>query len=173
MFKQKLKGFNKKNGNFLQCAFSLVEVAVALAISAVSIVGIIALVPMAAQTQRTSNEMSVCGLISRQLVSEARQADFDTLMSSATTTYRYFDNEGFETSRPRQIYTAELVFTPRVDVPGPGSTRVNLNDFARLRVRIAKNQLGRIATDTAVFTDPNQIIYVTAAYIGRKESVEK
>ena len=145
----------------------------ALAISAVSLIGIAALVPLGVQSQKISNDLSVCSLIVRELVSEARQADFDKLLSSPVTTYRYFDNEGFETARSAQVYTAEMVLTPRVDVAGPSNSRVNLNDFARLRIRVAVNQLGRLGNDAAVFMDQNRIVHTSAAYIGRKESIVK
>ena len=164
----------KKTSNFHSTiAFTIVEVALALAICAVSLIAILALIPLAVQSQRLSSELSTSSLIARKLVSEARQADFDTLLSSPTTSYRYFDDEGFEVPRSQQIYTAELVLKPQADVPGPSSSRVNLNDFAQLRVRIAKNQSGRIGTDSAVFSNPDLIVHTSAAYVGRKESKQK
>ena len=154
-------------------AFSLVELTMALAICTLAIVALVALIPMAVHTHKISNDVSVASLIAREIVAKARQADYDTFVSAPNISYKYFDNEGFETSRSRQVYTAELQITRRVDVPGPNTSRTKLNDFARLRIRVAKNPLGRIANDANVFNDPNLIVHTSATYIGRKESVVK
>lgn len=158
---------------FQQFGFSLVEVALALSISVFSLLAVAALMPHASAGQRAAIDTSVMSLISRTLFTEARQADFDALINSPGTVYRYFDFEGLEVPRNRQVYTAEVNITPVVDVPGPSTGRTNLYNLAQIRIRVARNPLGTNPSDSAVFNVAPQNIRVAVNYIARHESQVK
>ena len=87
--------------------FTLVEVALALGVLAFSLVGLIALIPAGLTNFRASMNASVGSQIFQRVVSDAEQADFDSLTkcdpnyqagSSAFSELplRYFDDEGDE-----------------------------------------------------------------------------
>lgn len=154
-------------------SFSLVEVVIALSLSVFALIAVMALLPNASKTQMQAMDLSVVSQISRKIFTEARQADFDQLIQGNALTYRYFDYEGLEVPRARQVYTAEVRMDPKTDVPGPGTGRTNLFNMARLRVRVTRNPLGSNPTDSALFTPTNPNIRTAANYIARHESQVK
>lgn len=94
--------------------FSLVEVVLALGVVAFAFVAILGLIPAGMTTFRQAINISVCSQIGQKVISDAFQADYDTLLTplgqnqdSQTpflTNYRYFDEEGNEIL-PRSLPT--------------------------------------------------------------------
>ena len=101
-------------------AFSLVEVALALGVFSVALVGILALLPSGMSNFRTAVDISVSAHIAQQVLQDAQQAEFDDLIdrrnlpedplqqgycperfsfrapSVGKPAWRYFDEEGTE-----------------------------------------------------------------------------
>jgi type II secretory pathway pseudopilin PulG len=87
-------------------AFSLVEVVLALGVVAFAFVAILGLIPAGMNSFRQAINISEATSIGQRVISDAFQADYDTLMtapvgtSDSTTAfmalYRYFDEEGNE-----------------------------------------------------------------------------
>lgn len=101
-------------------AFSLVEVALAVGVLAVALVGLISLMPSGLASFRTAMDTSVTAQIAQRVLHDAQQAEFDQLIdrknlpddpqrrgycperfsfrgpSIKSPTWRYFDDEGIE-----------------------------------------------------------------------------
>ena len=84
-------------------------------------------------------DRSISSQIAQRIVNEARQTDFATLTNftdNSTTSYKYFTDEGDETTigAANQIYVARVDIVKQVSVPGASIPNQNM---AQVRVRIA------------------------------------
>jgi len=104
--------------------FSLVEVVLALGVVAFAFVAILGLIPAGMSSFRQAINISVCSQVAQRAISDAFQADFDTLMTNPAVTppgqildstvpfvalYRYFDEEGNEIISPQAVQTGTNV----------------------------------------------------------------
>ncbi len=98
-----------------RAAFSLVEIALVVAVLATAVIPLVALLPTGLKNFRGAMNQSVCAQIAQRVVNDAAQADFDTLVdwqklryakASSAFTFRapnienpglrYFDDQGSE-----------------------------------------------------------------------------
>ena len=113
--------------------FTLVEVVLAIGVVAFAFVGLFALLPSGLSLFRQAMDTSMGSQISQQVVGEAEQADFDTLVSTQNPTggqnnqfytlpLRHFDDQGTELQLPTDgSVPAHTLYTVRTrgSLPGP------------------------------------------------------
>lgn len=131
---------------FQRAAFSLVEVALAIAIVSVAVVGILSLMSTGLGSYRQVMDTTICAQIAQRIINDAQQADFRALTDYANTKgqpagftfrapradegfVRYFDEQGNEVipaseegeltplERNKVIYWVNTRITPRAGVP--------------------------------------------------------
>jgi len=110
-----------------ECAFSLVEICVALGVVSFAFIGIFGLLLQGMNVFGTSINTSIQSQIVQHVIDDAQQTDFDNLVSQGTQ-QRYFDNEGEDlgsSPAPNSIYSVRVTPTPTL-VPGSNSPSVNL-----------------------------------------------
>lgn len=117
---------------FVNRAFSLVEVTIAMGIAAFAVIGVISLVPGGLTTLRASVDASTVSRIMRTVASDARQAnDFAGIVD----TTKYFDDNGLTSTEADSIYSAKLTVLPGAVLPGASSANPN---FKAVSVRVAR-----------------------------------
>lgn len=89
--------------------FSLVEMAVALAILAVALVGLMALIPSGMSQARDAMDATVASQIAQRIIADAEQAEFDALIDRAALPP---DPEGRSYCPERFSFRAPKVGTP-------------------------------------------------------------
>jgi uncharacterized protein (TIGR02598 family) len=117
-------------------AFSLTEVALALAIAAVALVALLGLLPPGMNNFRSALEAQTTGEIFQRVVADAQETDFDTLLASGVENggpgqqfyrlpLRHFDEQGNEVKTanpdsPTAAEAAKILYTVRVRGALPG-----------------------------------------------------
>jgi uncharacterized protein (TIGR02598 family) len=127
-------------------AFSLPEMAMALAILAFAFTGLLGLLPAGLETFRKSMDTSVTSTIAHRLVNEAQQSNFKTYTDPKQATIRHYDAEGQPLdddagqlppeNRIRAIYQANVIVNPTPTLPGSATANANL---AMVTIQIANN----------------------------------
>jgi uncharacterized protein (TIGR02598 family) len=104
-------------------AFSLVEVAMAIAVVAFAFITLYALIPSGLKTFRQSIDNTVGSRIAQRLINEAQQTDFPSLVANTVYPLRQFDDQGNEvTTEPdKAIYTAQMTVVPSTPLPDAGA----------------------------------------------------
>ena len=121
--------------------FSLVEIVLAIGVVSFAFVSVLGLVPMGMNAFRSSIDTSVGAQIDQQMVNQAQETDFSTLIASGspyltTGTTAYFDVDGRQLPTPTgAIYEARASATGSSSLPG---APVNQN-IATVTVQIANN----------------------------------
>lgn len=120
-------------------AFSLVETALALGIVAFSLTALVALLPGGLTQFREAMNTSIEAQIFQRLVTDAEQAEFDTLFGNADAAShgffalptRFFDDQGSEVTAKE---TGRIVYQARVRVspPGPPVVQHETQEFTSL-----------------------------------------
>ncbi len=135
-------------------AFSLIEVALAIAITGFAVVAIVGVVPIGLESFRKTKNVSVASQISRQIFSQIQTATFAALTNSngqpawrlpaqpnSTTLVRYFDEQGTElpsaTNSVYQVNVRVLISTPFLQVPA--GTPLPNPDLATVTIQVAFN----------------------------------
>ncbi|MEQ1859292.1 MAG: Verru_Chthon cassette protein B [Chthoniobacteraceae bacterium] len=123
-------------------AFSLIEVAMSLAIVTFSLVGILGMVPIGLSGFREAMDTTIGAQIAQRVVTDAEQSDFDTLIASAATSdanffslpVRYFDDQGSEVSLADPQAAAKIIYHARArgSQPGPADTSAGGGGFTSL-----------------------------------------
>lgn len=142
--------------------FTLVEVALALAVVAFAFVSLFALLPHGMTTFHRAMDTSVAAHLVQRIVADAQESDFETLLASSvakggegdqfyTLPLRHFDEQGNETADP-SIYAVRV----RGSLPGPANSaapssanftllpttseqRFHPRDMTFLTIQIARN----------------------------------
>lgn len=144
----------------MQRGFSLVEVALAVAIFAFAFVGIFALLPAGLNQFHQALNTSVASQITQRILSEAQESDFDSLIAGGTgdanetilaknaldpsSTVRWFDEQANElTSASGAIYHALTRVTPASALPKTGTSTLDNPHIATVTVQVANNPSGR------------------------------
>lgn len=125
-------------------AFSLVEVALALAIVSTAFIAIFGLLPVGLNNFKQALDNSIGSQIVQRLVNEAQQTDYSELIkiTAAQPSTRYFDNQGSEvTSYDDSIYTAQVSVTTPTVLPNT-STPPTAN-LATVTILLANNPAHR------------------------------
>ena len=108
--------------------FSLVEVTIAMAIAAVSMVTIMGMLPQGIKTMRDAGDEAIIGRIHQQVLNELQVADFDAL-DTYDEMEIYYDSQGEELSDSKNQGSAEAsrkaggfhhVYTAKIAVPSAG-----------------------------------------------------
>jgi len=116
--------------------FSLVEVAIAIAIISVAFIPILNLVPMGMNNFRNSSDTSIGAQISQQVVNQIQETDFTTLLTAKQPTL-YFDAYGGALpSANGALYNVCVRVSQAPVLPGAQSGNQNL---ATVIVQIANN----------------------------------
>jgi uncharacterized protein (TIGR02598 family) len=129
-----------------RAGFSLVEIALALALLAFAVVPLVALLPAGMTTFRRALDVSICSQIAQRVASDARALDFDLLIDRETLgrmkanehftfrapainapALRYFDDQGVEIVPRREklspeealevVYRVNTRILPRAKLP--------------------------------------------------------
>jgi uncharacterized protein (TIGR02598 family) len=128
--------------------FSLVEVVLAIGIVAFAAAPMFAFLPLGLTTFRQSAETSVGSQIVEQIINDAQQTDFNTLLTSGTS--MYFDDQGNKlSSAVGSVYTAQVTVSPQTDLPN--SLAIVSSNLATVSVRLATNP------GQAPLTGPNAV----------------
>lgn len=104
----------------LSAGFSLVEVTIAVAISALGFITLLGLLPQGLSMARNSAEMSVGSKIMQKLSGEMQFMDWDRITWSGYGPLRYFTNEGRELTKAdtsAEELAASLAYVASVYVP--------------------------------------------------------
>jgi len=156
--------------------FSLVEVTIALGVTAFALVALFGMLPTGLNLFRSSMDVSVKSQIAQQLVSEAMQTDFETILTQEDG-FRYFNDEGIEVPESTSIYTAKVSFDKELsgmqELRG-GFAVPKVPDLVRFQVQIIRNPGHR----TDLFPDapnatPTPGLDTFTAFIPRNESKPK
>ncbi len=117
----------------------------ALGIIAFALIPLFSLVPMGLNTFRSSMDRSVSARITQQIISKARQTEFENL--TALKSLRYFTDEGDETTATSstKIYIAQTNVEMQVVIPG--SELFSNPSIAKVRVKVIHSPAG----DESVF----------------------
>ncbi|MFN6094898.1 MAG: Verru_Chthon cassette protein B, partial [Verrucomicrobiota bacterium] len=104
---------------------------VAVGIVSFGIIAMVSMMPSGLSTFRNSMDRSISSQIAQRIVNEARQTDFATLTNftdNSTTSYKYFTDEGDETTigAANQIYVARVDIVKQVSVPGASIPNQNM-----------------------------------------------
>lgn len=119
------------------CAFSLVEVTLALGIVAFAFTAIMGVLPVGLNLFRGATDTSVTNRIVQKVSADLQQADFDAIALSEDQTL-FFDEQGTEIKSARDaIYWAKVSIFPSVELPGDSGT--GNSDIARVVVQVAHN----------------------------------
>lgn len=123
-------------------AFSLVEVAMSLAIVTFSLVGILGLVPIGLSGFREAMDTTIGAQIAQRLVTDAEQSDFDAFIENAekcdenffTLPVRYFDEQGSEVSLGDPQAAVKIIYHARLrgSQPGPADSSASGSNFTSL-----------------------------------------
>jgi uncharacterized protein (TIGR02598 family) len=123
-------------------AFSLVEVAVALAVVTFALVGILGLIPIGLGNFREAMDTTVGAQLAQRVITDAEQTDFDLLIASAESNdasffalpVRYFDEQGTEVLPSEPHAAAKVIYHVRVrgSQPGPADPSAMGGSFTSL-----------------------------------------
>jgi uncharacterized protein (TIGR02598 family) len=123
--------------------FSLVEIALAVAIAAVGLVAILGLIPQGLEMSRRTANLAAESRILQQITGEIQAEDWSKqtmLFPVGSPPNRYYDDQGtpiLSNDKMRLAYVAR-VEVPTPDVKMPGSADANPHQFLRrLVVKIA------------------------------------
>ena len=130
--------------------FSLVEVVLALGIISIAMVPLVGMLPIGLTTFRGSSDRTISVQIAQRIMNESRQAGFTNLTAMTTPQFRYFTDEGDETTAasPTKIYVTRTDVIIQVSVPGAVSAFSNAS-LAQVRVRVAASPTGDVSATTA------------------------
>ena len=128
--------------------FSLVEIALALAIVAIALVALVGLLPTGLNNFRDATDAQTAGEIFQRVVADAQETDFDTLLAAKVETggangqfyrlaLRHFDSQGAEVrvtnpDSPSDTEAKDIIYTVRVrgSMPGDPNPRSHSASFA-------------------------------------------
>lgn len=123
-------------------AFSLVEVAMSLAIVTFALVGILGLVPVGLHGLRDAIDTTVCAQLAQRAITDAEQTDFDLLIAHAETSdasffalpVRYFDEQGGEVLASDPQAEMKIIYHLRIrgSKPGPADSSAANAGFTSL-----------------------------------------
>jgi uncharacterized protein (TIGR02598 family) len=134
------------------CAFTLVEVALALGLCAFALTAIVALLPVSLDSARNAQETTRVAKAFETVASELTQSPFDAVGAMTTRDY-YFDYEGLSADAGGAPYNAnspETHFTVTATVaPSPVAGQ---SSESLLRVRLAARTRGGFEAGTATLT---------------------
>ena len=107
-------------------AFSLVEVTIAMGITAVAMVSIMGLLPGGMQTMQRANDKAIEARIHQQILGELQLTPWEAVSGRGASpvdafdkTVRYYDDQGIELLE-RQKGEREHVYTARINLPKKG-----------------------------------------------------
>lgn len=105
--------------------FSLVEVTLAIGITAVALVSLMGMLPKGMQTLQRANDLAVMGRIHQQILGELQMTPWESTMGGGSPiesfdqAVRYYDDQGIElASSDRGGFSH--VYTARVSIPREG-----------------------------------------------------
>ncbi|GAT32644.1 Verru_Chthon cassette protein B [Terrimicrobium sacchariphilum] len=116
-------------------AFSLIEVAISLAIIGMALVAIIGLMPVAMRTTRESMDRTLCAQILETTIMSIGENSWKPSFSLPATTYHYDDQGMLMTNAASWKYRVSIETNPIV-LPQRGSPSQPLNASDGLSVRI-------------------------------------
>jgi uncharacterized protein (TIGR02598 family) len=155
--------------------FSLVEVALAVAIIAVAYTGILALLPNGLNIFRQAMDATVSSQIIQRVLNEAKETDFNALIAGSTGTtnetilainsldpskgtVRWFDDQANELSSPNDaIYHVITRIMPATALPKTGTATSDNANLATVTVQVANNPVNRpLAFESGGASDQNK-----------------
>jgi uncharacterized protein (TIGR02598 family) len=128
--------------------FSLVEIALALAIVAIALIALVGLLPTGLNNFRDATDAQIAGEIFQRVVADAQETDFDTLIAAKVESggdngqfyrlpLRHFDSQGGEVKvanpdSPSSTEAEGIIYTARVrgSLPGDPNPRKHTANFA-------------------------------------------
>lgn len=109
--------------------FSLVEVTIAMAIAAVSLITLIGLLPQGMGTMRDAGDRAIEGRIHQQILNELQMTDFDSLETYDGMEV-FYDNQGEELGDSEgggdsgAKGSFEHIYTAKISIPSPSGGKV-------------------------------------------------
>jgi uncharacterized protein (TIGR02598 family) len=129
-------------------AFSLVEIAIAIAVLAVAFVALIGLVPLGLTNFRDAMDTVIGSQIAQRVITDAEQTDFDLLLAEADKSsgeffnlpVRFFDDQAREVFPAKPGAEAAAIYRALVrgSRPGPRDVSTVDGDFTSLPAELGK-----------------------------------
>lgn len=129
--------------------FSLVEIALSLAVISIGFVAILGLLPTSLDVFRSSMNLSISTQIAQRLLNDAQQTEFSVLTGGTTPLayhelpMRYFDEEGNELPEEKaneSIFEARTVVESNPKFPDArGENNIVMDELASVVVQVATN----------------------------------
>lgn len=139
-----------------RAACTLVEVTLAVGITALGLVSLLTLIPSGLERFQGAMNTSIASQIFQRLANDARQADFNSFIEGHTSPFvkpfRYFDDQGSElpsSSKAGAVYQARMLVMPSTSLP---SAMAN-PDMATVVVQIV-SLAGNIPAESFLGIDP-------------------
>ncbi len=115
---------NQRSDILKSRGFSLVEVTIAMAIAAVSIVTILGMIPQGMQTMRDAGDQAIMGRIHQGILSEIQLTPFGKgtgteLIDSFNGQQRFYDDQG-ERLMPNERASLRHIYSARIHIPQTG-----------------------------------------------------
>lgn len=147
-----------------ESGFSLVEVVLALTIVAFAFVGLMGLLPTGLGNFRSAVDRTMSGQIFQRVLTDAEQADFDTVLAQGASKggeffefpIRYFDEQGVEVvpASPGNLSAAEaarVIYHVHIRGSVPGVANVSAHNNARFTSLPASPEHTRFNPRTSSF----------------------
>jgi len=123
-------------------AFSLIEIALALAVISFAVVGLIGLLALALDSSRASGDDTYVASMARQVVAELRAGTFDGIAGKLGTDGSeifYFDNEAHKlAAAPGAVFSCKAVLTANPDYSTTGTSGTPVVNLYEVRLQFSK-----------------------------------
>lgn len=146
--------------------FSLVEVALAVAIAAVGIITCLGLLPEGLEMSRRTAQMAINSNILEQLIRDVENAGWPYLKTQTGRVKRYYNDQGSEVA----VDAADLTYVVEIDysnlayIPAPSAALQTQNYLKRLIIRMATT-----TNPNFEFAGKNPALYTTFNHLVAKD----
>lgn len=154
-----MKHFSLRRRNITKAGFSLVEVALAVAIAALAIITLLGLLPQGLEMSRKTALLSTNNSILEQVVRNLENMQWDDIKNlRSAATKKYYTDEGLEVSTDSK----EISYVVQVEVKQINDTTLPAtgNQFTQEYLARAVIKLASTSNTSFTFNDDNKISYV-------------
>ena len=146
--------------------FSLVEVALAVAIAAVGIITCLGLLPEGLEMSRRTAQMAINSNILEQLIRDVENAGWPYLNTQTGRVKKYFNDQGSEVAADARdlTYLVEIDYSNLAYIPAATSDLQTQSNLKRLVIRIATT-----TNPNFEFNGKNPALYTTFNYLVAKD----
>ncbi len=152
---------NSRSSHRVKSGFSLVEVALAVAIAALGIITCLGLLPEGLEMSRRTGEMAINSNILQQIIRDVENSQWSYLVAqqgAQTKVKKYYNDQGTEVKDNALdlTYVAELDFTVPAYLPATNPDLARQNNLIHFVIRMATT-----SNATYTFDGKNPALYTT------------